>query len=153
MLLTSSFCASPLLLPVSVWLMCHSTPCMSQHLQWCGTLNHGAVSHGVVTHSWCSYPLMVWQFVPQHPHSCHSTPQRDAPVTVVVTLLIRGHIFMPMKIIAWVAAECDLEHSSLPVPPRGKTLHHVRELRAGTWQQCLHSVVLTPEHHKTDWSL
>ncbi len=60
---------------------------------------------------------------------------------------------MPMKITTWVAVECDLEHSSLPVPPGGKTSHHVRQLWVGLWQQCLHSMILAPEHHKTDQSL
>ena len=38
-------------------------------------------------------------------------------------------------------------------PPSRETLHHVRELWAGIEQQHLHSVILAPEHHKSNQSL
>ena len=123
---------------------------MVQHLMVqlpiCG-MAHSWHTHGTVTQSWCGN-LCCGTL--SHGAALHGmTPS----VTVTVTLLIKPRRFIPMKIITWVAAECDLEHSSLPIPSGGKTVHHVRELRAGTWQQCLHSVILTPEHHKTDQSL
>ncbi len=74
---------------------------------WCGDSCHGTLSHGTVPHGM-------------------------APsVTVAVTLLIKTCRFIPAKIIAWVAVECDLGHSSLPIPRGGETVHHIRELRAG----------------------
>ena len=100
-------------------------------VSWCGYSFMAWHTHGVATHSWHS-ALMVQLPIHGVVHAWHDDSCHNTFVHGAVTLLICSYIFMPMKIIAWVVAECDLEHSSLPVPPRGKALHHVGELWVGT---------------------